>query len=205
MTESFFGGLICKDSIVDVNRLQCNNQLCINGPWSERQRVDRIDTTRLALLSSYATAVISIDGYLLLSGCPLLAEAPLALGSGAGLRWRRKLASDEVADEYTVLPSCMHFGGTSATLSLTRDPIFFLADPSNQSPAFSATHPGHWDKLRGGHELVSFLHSVVDCSNIARYNIISQPLLTRLKSIGSAYSGDTTRGCTTSEEALQLW
>lgn len=89
---------------------------------------------------------------------PLLAEAPLALGSGAGLRWRRKLASDEVADEYTVLPSCMHFGGTSATLSLslTRDPIFFLADPSNQSPAFSATHPGHWDKLRGGHELVSF-------------------------------------------------
>lgn len=54
-----------------------------------------------------------------------------------------------------------HFGHS---LSLTRDPIFFLADPSNQSPAFSATHPGHWDKLRGGHELVSFLHSVVDCS-----------------------------------------
>lgn len=110
----------------------------------------------------------SIDGSLLLSGCAFLAEAPLALGSGAGLRWRRKLASDEVADEYTVLPSCMHFGGTSATLSLTRDPIFFLADPSNQSPAFSATHPGHWDKLRGGHELVSFLHSVVDCSDIVK-------------------------------------
>lgn len=119
MTESFFGGLMYRDSIVDVKRLQCNNQLCTNGPWSERQRVDRIDTTRLALLSNYATAVKSIDGPLLLSGCPLLAEAPLALGSGAGLRWRRKLASDEVADEYTVLPSCMHFGGTSATLSLS--------------------------------------------------------------------------------------
>lgn len=100
-------------------------------------------------------------------------------------------------------PVCTSAALRPPSLSLTRDPIFFLADPSNQSPAFSATHPGHWDKLRGGHELVSFLHSVVDCSDIVRFRTILQLLTTRLESIGSAYSGDTTRGCTTSEEALR--
>lgn len=102
-------------------------------------------------------------------------------------------------------PVCTSAALRPPSLSLTRDPIFFLADPSNQSPAFSATHPGHWDKLRGGHELVSFFHSVADCSDLVRYRTILQLLVTRLESIGSAYSGDTTRGCTTSEEALQLW